>query len=322
MKVLTAKWRGKRIPLGRIWKEMYVAFLLAGLFLLIFWLWAIAPQMWNRPDMTELKKYDYAHRGLHNNEKGIPENSLPAFRLAAESGFGIELDLQLTKDDQVVVHHDRNIKRLCGEDVEIRSLTLAELQNYHLLETEETIPTFQEALMAIGRRTPVIVEIKGYTNASKICPLVWEILQEYEGLYCVESFNPLAVKWFRKNQPKVIRGQLMNKLKKGQEGLSGTAAFFGRNLFTNFLARPHFEAYCFSERRNASLFVAKRLFGMQECSWTITSWEDYHAVKQMDSLCIFEGFEPFAEPQRIAKPLVELAKEGTGAAAPCNAAAK
>ena len=80
--------------------------LLAALFalalVLLLWLWAIGPQL-PQADFSAFHKYDYAHRGLHNREKGVPENSLMAFDLAARGGFGMELDVQLTQDGQVVV---------------------------------------------------------------------------------------------------------------------------------------------------------------------------------------------------------------------------
>ena len=81
----------------------------------LLWLWAIAPQL-PRADFSAFLKYDYAHRGLHDKDNGVPENSLKAFSLAAVCGFGMELDLQLTKDNRVVVHHDDSILRTCGVD--------------------------------------------------------------------------------------------------------------------------------------------------------------------------------------------------------------
>lgn len=79
----------------------------------LLWLWAIAPG--KGADFSEFKKYDYAHRGLHHVENGVPENSEKAFSLAALCGFGMEFDLQLTKDNFVVVHHDHSIKRTYGQ---------------------------------------------------------------------------------------------------------------------------------------------------------------------------------------------------------------
>lgn len=299
---------GRRLEKKGVWMSGLITMLLMAAALLAFWLWCIAPRMEKQSALNEIKRYDYAHRGLHDNAKGIPENSLMAFRLAAESGFGMELDLQLTKDGRLVVHHDDNLKRSCGEDVRILDLTYEELQAYTIFGTEEHIPLFEEALAAIGRRTPVVVEIKAYTKAEEICPAVWEILKEYRGSYCIESFDPRAVRWFREHQPLVIRGQLMQKYQKGDHGLNMWTAFFASYMFTNCYTRPDFEAYDFNGRNNLSLTVSRKLLGMQEVSWTIRNWKDYRLVKNSGGICIFEGFEPFREPDRAAVPLEKLDK--------------
>lgn len=301
--LMDADKRGSGVSMNFI-----VGVLLAVLGIFILWLYAIAPQLRGRPYMAELSKYDYAHRGLHNAERGIPENSLAAFRLAAESGFGIELDVQLTADNQVVVVHDPSLGRVCGVETAVKDMSLSQLQACRLEGTEEGIPTLKQALDAIGRRTPVIVELKYYNNTSVICPLVWEILKDYEGLYCVQSFNPLIVKWFRDHHPEVIRGQLMEGVQKN-DILSSSAAFAGRNLLSNFLTRPNFEAYKYQSRSRPSMWLAKNVFGMPEISWTVTDMETYHYLKNQNCIVIFEGFEPFAEkkPVPAANPTTEKA---------------
>ena len=216
------------------------------------WLWAIAPQL-PRADFSAFAKYDYAHRGLHDKDNGVPENSLKAFALAAQCGFGMELDLQLTKDNRVVVHHDHSIQRTCGVDKLISDMTLEELWGYRLLGTEEKVPLFSQVLETVGGRTPLIIELKDYNDNDTLCRLAMEELAGYQGLYCVESFDPRIVWWFRQNRPEIVRGQLMERLEKGQNGLTASQAFFGRNMMTNFHTRPQFEAYDFHARNVPSL---------------------------------------------------------------------
>ena len=92
--------------------------------LVALWLFLIAP----RARRAAVKPFlrPYAHRGLWG--QGVPENSLTAFRLAAEAGFGIELDLQLSSDGEVFVFHDYDLKRMCGEDLTLSSLTAAQIK--------------------------------------------------------------------------------------------------------------------------------------------------------------------------------------------------
>ena len=75
--------------------------------------------------------------------------------------------------------------------------------------TEERVPLFSDVLALVDGRTPLIIELKHYDDADLLCPLVWELLRNYKGPYCVESFDPYIVQWFRKNHPYVLRGQLM-----------------------------------------------------------------------------------------------------------------
>lgn len=284
--------------------ELIIGIILALIFIFIIWLFAIAPQIKNRPDMTELRKFDYAHRGLHNNKMGIPENSLKSFRLAAEKGFGMELDLQITKDKKIVVHHDLSLKRLCGEDVNICDLTLEEVKKYRLLDTNESIPTFKETLNAVGMRVPLIIEIKHYTDPDEISQLCYEALTGYKGLYCIESFDPRIVRWYKNNAPHIIRGQLMESLKENKE-IGKVYAFFARNLCSNFLTRPNFEAYDYHTRNRPSMWLAKKAFALPEVSWTIKDWKVYRELKKDGCIVIFEGFEPNARYQPVKKKRAE-----------------
>ncbi|MDO4458971.1 MAG: glycerophosphodiester phosphodiesterase family protein [Clostridia bacterium] len=268
-----------------------VLLVLLAIFLVIvlLWLWAIAPRLTNRPSFEELEKWDYAHRGLHDDK--IPENSLPAFENAVKHGYGMEFDLQLTKDKQVVIHHDNNLKRICGVDKKISDLTLEELNQIHLYDTDCTCPLFSDVLKTVDGKTPLIIEFKGYNNVEELCEAGWEVLKDYKGLYCVESFHPGIVHWFRKNQPQVIRGQLMVRYtSKDPETPTPIHAFMARNLLTNFYARPDFEAYDYHTRNNLSLKLCRKVFGIQEVSWTVRDRDTHEELKSDGCISIFEKF--------------------------------
>ena len=142
-----------------------------------------------------LKKY--YHRGAYDNGAGIPENSIPAFRIASDLGVGVELDVQLSRDGQVVVFHDDNLKRVCGVDASVDSLDYEELQKLRLLGTDFRIPLFSEVLEVLSSsRAPVVVEIKSGKNNDELCQKTLELLKNSDVRYCVESFNPFIVRWF------------------------------------------------------------------------------------------------------------------------------
>ena len=269
----------------------YIYCLIALLALVILYLFAIAPRLIRKPDKKILNTIYYAHRGLHDNNVECPENSMAAFRKAVEHGYGMELDVQLTKDEIPVVFHDETLERICGVKGNVRDYTYEELQAFSLCNTEEKIPLFEEFLKMVNGRVPLIVEIKIHENATKVCSKVDEILSKYEGPYCMESFHPLAVRWYKKNRPEVIRGQLSSNFKK--EGIKEVFTFFlVHHLIFNFLARPDFIAYNHKYKKTLSRQLCQRLFKALSVAWTIRSQEELDAARDGFTMFIFESFIP------------------------------
>jgi Holliday junction DNA helicase RuvA subunit len=99
------------------------------LILLGIWLFLIAPK--NRKEMERFKSVHYAHRGLHNAERA--ENSMSAFKAAVDGGWGIELDIRLSKDGKLVVFHDDTLDRVCGREGKVIDFTSEELATFKLL---------------------------------------------------------------------------------------------------------------------------------------------------------------------------------------------
>lgn len=257
--------------------------------LIILYLLAIMPRITPRP-MYEFKGWYYAHRGLHDNKTDAPENSAKAMRLAVENGYGIELDVQLTKDEKVVVFHDANLKRVCGVDAKVNSMTYEELQKLHLLDSEEKIPLFSEVLKIIDGKVPLIMEVKMVDAKTRVCELANKELVNYKGVYCMESFHPFAVRWYKKNRPDVVRGQLSANFKKeGQK--EGFQEWLVHMLFVNVLGRPDFIAYSHKSAGNLSRNLT-RLWGATAVAWTIRSQEELDRNRKKFALFIFEGFIP------------------------------
>lgn len=258
------------------------------------WLYLVKTRMGESREMKLLKRYDYAHRGLHDRGRGIPENSLAAFQEAAAHGYGMELDVHLTRDGEVVVFHDSSLKRMCGADVRIENLTLRELEKYRLDGTQEKIPSLRQVLERIAGKTPLIVEIKPELGNGDLLSLrTAELLDGYDGSFCIESFDPRVLYWFRKNRPDWIRGQLTEYYwKHGNREINSLADFCLHHVLGNVFTRPDFLAYNTLDRKCFTLKVCRRLFGAVEVDWTIRDREQYRKVKEDGALAIFEGFCP------------------------------
>ena len=272
---------------------LLILFFAALLFLLAALYFLLLLPRFRSPDCSALMGYFYAHRGFHNLEEGIPENSMKAFRLAVEKGYGIELDVQLSADGIPVVFHDNTLARMCGVDRRVRELTLAELKALSLGGTKEQIPTFQEFLEMVDGRVPLIVEIKMEKWDARIPAAANELLKEYKGPYCIESFHPGALVWYRKHRPDVFRGQLCTNFNK--EHLNHSLPYFllGKML-TNIAARPDFIAYNWKYRNDLSRRICCDLYHALPVAWTIRSRQELDECRKDFQLFIFEGFEPDA----------------------------
>ncbi|MFR0902878.1 MAG: glycerophosphodiester phosphodiesterase family protein, partial [Anaerovoracaceae bacterium] len=190
--------------------------------------------------LQELLKHRYAHRGFHR-KPAVPENSMDAFKRAVLNGFGIELDIHLTKDGKLAVIHDASLKRTCGADLNIEEITLK--RQKYFSRKARSHSDFDHVLKLIDGYVPLVVELKVEGgNEAELCERALRSLDRYDGLYCVESFDPRAIMWLRRNRPDIVRGQLAGALKKDGFSISSAADFMLRNLWVNFLGKPDFVA--------------------------------------------------------------------------------
>ena len=245
----------------------------------------------NHKGFRALRGRAYAHRGLHGN--GVPENSMTAFRLALEKGYGIELDIHLMKDGKLAVIHDASLKRTAGADIKIEDLTAEDLKNYYLEGTTEQIPLFTDVLKLFSGKAPLIVELKAErNNHAALCKAACDLLESYDGAYCVESFDPRCIAWLKKNKPNIVRGQLAENYWVSKTKLPWFLKLtLSAHLF-NFLLVPDFIAYNFKDRKRLGTILSRKLWGIQGVAWTIRSQEDFDTAVTEGWIPIFEGFEP------------------------------
>lgn len=275
---------------------LLLTILIIIIFLLLF---LLAPKRANADTRRHFCGCRFAHRGLHSRDKSVPENSLAAFRLATEAGYGIELDIRFTKDEQIVVFHDDTLLRMCGINRRVDEFTYDELKAFRLLDTAQEIPLFSDVLSVVSGRIPLLVELKTGPKNNLLCLRAYELLKEYRGDYCIESFHPMIVRWFRKNAPEVLRGQLSAPMKEFGSELSRPTAFLLSNLFTNVLARPNFIAY-HKGKTPFPLWICQKL-GAMRAVWTLRDTDfsevpsastDSRILFGKNDMIIFEFFRP------------------------------
>ena len=245
-----------------------------------------------QPGFDKFKPFLYAHRGLHG--VGVPENSMLAFRRAKAAGYGVELDVHLLKDGDLAVIHDSLLARTTGRDGIVEDLTGEELKDYYLDGTLETIPLFSQVLELYNGAAPLIVELKCVNNNyAALCEKACRMLDGYNGLYCLESFDPRCIHWLKKNRPDLIRGQLSeNYFRSPNSKLPWILKFFLSWQMMNFLVKPDFVAYRFRDRAHPSNWFSRKLWKLHGVSWTLKSQQELQEALADNCLAIFEGFNP------------------------------
>lgn len=223
----------------------------------------------NVKDLSFLKNNLIAHRGLHDNK--YPENSIGAFIQAIKKNYIIELDIHLLKDNTIVVFHDDNLKRMTGINKKIKDYTYNELKDIKLLDTKYNIPTFDEVLKLIDGKVPLIVEFKYDRKTGDLEREAVKLLDNYKGLFCIKSFNPMTVRWFKKNRNNYIRGLLVdNKWGSKKEIISSS-------MILRFICKPDFLSckYSIIDKRKVKKLSKK----IPVLGWTIKSKTNYLKYK-------------------------------------------
>ena len=178
------------------------------------------------------------------------------------------------------------IRDSCGVDARVDSKTLAELQQLSLCGTDETIPLFSDVLKTVRGRGAIIVELKNGKRNKELCEKTYALLRRYTGDYCIESFNPFIVRWFKINAPEVVRGQLANPPKDYNGEVKPVTGFILGNVLLNFLARPQFIAYKIAPKP-FPVKLCEALGAMKVC-WTSHEW----ANEKGNDTVIFEFYKP------------------------------
>ncbi len=239
-----------------------------------------------------LKELPIAHRGLHDETK--PENSLAAYRAAAEAGYAMETDVRFSKDGALVILHDDDLSRLAGDPRRVDECTLEELKKLRLCGSEEQIPTFAEFLETVNGRAPLLIEIKDMpkVKGKRIAKAIADEIDRlgYKGEYAIQSFNPFYVKAYKKLRPAVPCGILANRdmaNKNSRLAWKIKARFLSRLRF-NFLVKPDFISYGFWTLPHK--WVTK--FKGTKLAWTVRSEADEQRARRDTDNIIFENYLP------------------------------
>ena len=239
-----------------------------------------------------------AHRALHDIADGRPENSREAIEAAARAGYGIEIDLQLSRDGQAMVFHDYDLARLTGIKGAIQQRDAAELGRLPLLGGETGMATFAQVLAQVAGRVPLLVELKDQDGqmGDKIGALeaaTAAALEGYAGPLAVMSFNPHSVAEMARLAPQVPRGLTTSAYHAKDWPLLRAARRDELRTIPDF-ART---GACFVSHEAADLpdspHIARlKAQGTPILCWTIKSAAAERAARQIADNITFEGYLP------------------------------
>lgn len=235
--------------------------------------------------MTFITRLPIAHRGLHDGNQKIFENSMSAMRAAVEYGYAIELDVQLSGDGVAMVFHDATLDRLTSKTGLLKDFDAEELQCIKLGRTNDTIDTLEDVLLEVAGDVPVIIEMKGDGNAMDARALAKGVasdLDNYHGEAAVMSFEHDLLQAFAKTGSK--------------RPLGLTAEGVGEKAFEQHRAALplgiQFVSYAVKALPNAFVEEARAIHEMPVITWTVRTPEDVELTNSYADQMTFEGFLP------------------------------
>lgn len=265
--------------------------IVAVVVIIALYLFLIFPSL-NKKDRLFDRSGHFAHRGLFGGD--LPENSAAAFLAAVENRYAMEMDVHVTTDNIAVVSHDDCLKRMFNDERWIEKSTYEEIKDC-TLPNGEKLMLFSDFLKLIDGRVPLMIELKTTKTDRRVAYVAADILKDYKGEYCMESFNPIVVKNFKKAiKPygrKVLCGQLAGRAYAKEDTFGDKVSkFLAENLLLNFFSRPDFVSYQFEQRNNLSFKICKAL-GSYISYWTIRKPEDLEIIKKEKNIGIFQEFK-------------------------------
>ncbi|MEW6256532.1 MAG: glycerophosphodiester phosphodiesterase family protein [Pseudomonadota bacterium] len=247
-----------------------------------------------RSDLASFLRQPVAHRGLHDAHRGIVENSRSAILSAIASGFGVEIDVQMSADHDVVVFHDTHLDRLTEARGPVRARSSAALQALALRDTRDSIPTLKDVLALVDGRAPLLIEMKSsFSEDMSLAEACVAILASYRGPFALMSFDPGLVSRVRARAPHILRGIVAEgRYEAGAWPLLSRALRARLPYLLHWPAtRFHFVAYRLGDLGHVAPRIA-RWSGIPVLTWTVRSAVEAERASGFADQIIFEDFVP------------------------------
>lgn len=246
------------------------------------------------PKLDWLTTRPVAHRGLHDASRGVIENTASAFAAAIAGGYGIECDVQLSRDGEAMVHHDEALGRLTEGQARLADQSATELAAVPFRQTPDRMLTLGGLCDLVAGRVTLLVEIKSrFDGDLRLTRRVAEVLAGYSGPAAAMSFDPAPIACLRETAPQLTRGIVAERHYDHAEWAAMRPRQKRQLAFLTHAprTRPHFLAWSVKDLPAATPFIA-RLVGVPVLTWTVRGDDDRRRAARFADQVIFEGWRP------------------------------
>ncbi len=249
----------------------------------------LPPEFLNRP---------FAHRTLHDASDHRPQNSLAGARAAIAAGYGIEVDLQLSKDGLPIVFHDYSLERFTQETGAVAQQTAQELAAIVLRHGSAGIPTFAALLALVAGRVPMLVELKDQDgalgpNTDALEKSVSDLARGYAGPLALMSFNPHSMAKCATYAPDVPRGLVTETFTRAKWELVPERRLNELNTIPDYdRVGASFISHRWTDLQTPPVAAVKAKGGKVFC-WTVKSEKEEQQARQVADNITFEQYLAF-----------------------------
>jgi glycerophosphoryl diester phosphodiesterase len=236
-----------------------------------------------------------AHRGLHDVAHGIIENTAGAVRAAIAANYGIEVDVQISRDGEAMVHHDDVLGRLTDGEGRLDSLTAAELKRVRFRGSDEHMMTLGDLCDLVAGRVTMLVELKSrFDGDGRLPGRVASVLGSYRGPVAPMSFDPGQLVMLRQKSARLVCGIVAAKYRPHPywDRMRGWMRHGMGYLLTALTSRPQFVAYAVADLPALAPLAARHVFGLPLLTWAVRTAAERQTAERWADQMIFEGFRP------------------------------
>ncbi|WP_428674692.1 glycerophosphodiester phosphodiesterase family protein [Roseibium sp.] len=238
-----------------------------------------------------------AHRGYHDADNGVIENTPTAVQKAVERNFAIEVDVQETADCEALVFHDYTLDRLAEGTGNVIAQSSADLVRIGMKTGTDRLWLLQDLFDLVDGKVPLVIEIKSLLRRDAQGDFVRKVVDQvaaYHGPACIKTFDPDMLSHARAHNSNVLRGIVADRAEPGPDySLHGRMdRFILRHILHAPRTRPNFISYGIKDLPMPGPSLMRSVFKIPVMTWTVRNTEQLEKAARYADQIVFEGFDP------------------------------